>query len=52
MKEEEEYEKVGEEREGDGREAEPNQFFPLPGSWKLQEIQAGPWLPPTDTKKR
>ena len=52
MKEEEEEEKGGEDREGDGREAEPNQFFPLPGSWKLQEMQAGPRLPPTDTEKR
>ena len=41
MKEEEEEEKGGEEREGNGREAAPNQLFPLPGSWKLQEMQAG-----------
>lgn len=52
MKEEEEKEKGGEEQEGDGREAAPNQFLPLPGSWECQETQEEPLLPRTHPEKR
>ena len=52
MKEEEEKEKGGEEWEGDGREAAPNQFLPRSGSWECQEMQEGPQLPWTYPEKR